>query len=319
MYSSAFSGYYFGTAAAPGRVIVVICILEAMSFAGSLLVQFLFLRTMAQKNARSRFWYIATCGNIAVSILGFALAAYVAAEFNASHFHAVPCNAFSRATQELCVANYAACALRSAVVVIDGNITGPILIAIAVIGAANMFASVIPPNWGLTTTRVNPARPDTMIFRPATYAPDGLTEDDALRLQSHIRLEMRKTEGTSSDLLVRTDSARQSVSARRQSARKSPRLGAIVGAALFISQLKNRLQKTAQAQLRYAALQVPAEQTELPPVLEGQIATIASRVTDVARRVEPPSAHQAPVHCTSDPVQERVIAEVASRIVHLKH
>jgi hypothetical protein len=224
--------------------------------------------------------------HVLFSGLGLGLAVVAASALHSENPHVMQCDAFSNTARPLCLADYAACNLRSAIVFDKSNLSGTLIIAVAVACGVNVLAALVSPNLGLSQamTQVRPSRPDTMIFRPAKYAPDGLTDAEAgdlcAKSRNDILIKLEAPEEREGVVMVESARSRSSVSARRlRSPRGVPHKA--LQAARFLASLKtggfsNHHQGQAMV---YHVETVPVPRTpSLPPVIERQILSIASRV-----------------------------------------
>ncbi|EKF31819.1 hypothetical protein MOQ_004341 [Trypanosoma cruzi marinkellei] len=214
--------FFFGHLKSPGRFLVaaICCMFVSSLLAGA--VSYFTTRAIAQKNSRPFFYKLMMAFHVILGAVACAFSAYTLSIFSHT-VHEVPCLLFSGTVS-------ASCSRFQALYpefVIDVRARHPVHVVFAlsvifiIFCTVEFFASWMSPMVDDDTLHaLQKAEPETNVFYPSVYAPDGISDAEKRKLRGHIghllHMQLQKQMQQQDTLLTRNLTIGEMILAKRE-------------------------------------------------------------------------------------------------------
>ncbi|RNF11488.1 hypothetical protein TraAM80_00934 [Trypanosoma rangeli] len=186
--------FLFSHLASPGGFIVASTSCMFMASLLAVAVSYFTTRAAALENSRPLFYIVMMALHIVVNAIASAFAAYTLYIFSHTT-HEVPCSSFKGDTAVFCSAAQELCPDYAIKVQARHPVHATIALSavffsLCVVEFFASFISSMPDEKKLQT--ISKAKPETNVFYPSVYAPDGVGEMEKRKLRKHIAHRLRK-------------------------------------------------------------------------------------------------------------------------------
>ncbi|KAH9601721.1 hypothetical protein LSM04_006612 [Trypanosoma melophagium] len=203
------NAFLFGYAASPGTFIVTVTCCMFVAAIMGIAVNYFTTRAIATKSSVPLFYIVIMTAHIILGAVGCGFSAYALYVFSYES-HKVSCSWFDTDTNILCTAAINLCSDITIEVHLHNRVRVVLTLSILLLffSTVQFLASLIPPMPDRKTIEaLAKADPETYVFYPSVYAPDGISEADKKWLRTciarRLRLQLREEVKLHNFLLTR--------------------------------------------------------------------------------------------------------------------
>lgn len=221
-FRGAATAFLFGHWTSPGHFVVAAtcCMFTASLLAAA--VSYFTTRAIVQEKSRSLFYVIMMVAHVMISAAACGFSAYSFSVLSRTA-HRVPCSLFSGGIAASCKTAHELCA--DFALEVSSNHTTHVNFALSItflfLCVVEFLASLVPPMPDKNTLNlVQGAKPETYVYYPSVYAPDGISDLEKQKLRRRIarllRMQLEEQMHQHEILLTRNATIGEIVIAKRQ-------------------------------------------------------------------------------------------------------